>query len=184
MTRAADHTLDRVGRCERLTETIGEACLPIVLAPVPPDEASRGIEGWILRREDGTAERIVVYSGSDVFRCASDPDRLDYQCLLKLASIIVHEAWHYRHGPREVDDRLLSRMISSHRRVERVTRRASAGPASCRSSPDVTEQRLREMRGVGGVNLHSVPREIATWPSVAEARAVSTSIMTRPAVCP
>jgi hypothetical protein len=123
MTRAADHTLDRVGRCERLTETIGEACLPIVLAPVPPDEASRGIEGWILRREDGTAERIVVYSGSDVFRCASDPDRLDYQCLLKLASIIVHEAWHYRHGPREAGayDRQIAFLTAHHGSSAQIT---------------------------------------------------------------
>ena len=51
--------------------------------------------------KNGHAERIVVYSGSDVFRCASNPDRLDNQCLLKLASTIIHEAWHYRHGPDE-----------------------------------------------------------------------------------
>ena len=77
------------------------AGLPIVLAPVAPDEASRGIEAWILPGQEGNAARIVVYSESDVFRCASDPDRLNYQCLLKLASIIVHEAWHWRHGPGE-----------------------------------------------------------------------------------
>jgi hypothetical protein len=53
------------------------AGLPIVLAAVPPDEASRGVEAW-------------------TFRCASD--RLDYQCLLRLASAIIHEAWHYRYG--------------------------------------------------------------------------------------
>jgi hypothetical protein len=72
------------------------AGLPIVLAAVPPDEASRGVEAWTLRTADGNGERIVVYSGSEVFRCASD--RLDYQCLLRLASAIIHEAWHYRYG--------------------------------------------------------------------------------------
>jgi len=77
------------------------AGLPIVLAPVAPDEASRGIEAWILPGQEGNAARIVVYSESEVFRCASDADRLNYQCLLKLASIIVHEAWHCRHGSGE-----------------------------------------------------------------------------------
>lgn len=77
------------------------AGLPIVLASVVPDEASRGIEAWMLPGPEGSAARIVVYSGSDVFRCASQPYRLDYQCLLKLASIIIHEAWHCRHGPGE-----------------------------------------------------------------------------------
>ena len=75
--------------------------LPIRLAAVPPDEASRGVEAWMIRGQDGHAERIVVYSESDVFRCASNRYRRDYQCLLKLASIIIHEAWHYRHGPNE-----------------------------------------------------------------------------------
>ena len=76
------------------------AGLPIVLAAVPPDEASRGVEAWTLPDQDGHAARIVVYSGSELFGCASDPDRLDYQCLLKLASAIIHEAWHYRYGLR------------------------------------------------------------------------------------
>ena len=73
------------------------AGLPIVLAPVPPDGASRGVEAWMLPPQDNKAAQIVVHSGSGLFRCASDPDRLDNQCLLKLASTIIHEAWHYRH---------------------------------------------------------------------------------------
>ena len=75
--------------------------LPIELAAVPPDRASRGAEAWMIRRANGSAERIVVYRSSDVFRCASDTDRGDEHCLVKLASIIVHEAWHYGHGPSE-----------------------------------------------------------------------------------
>ena len=77
------------------------AGLPIVLAAVLPDGASRGVEGWVLYAHEGDAGRIVVYSGSATFRCASDPSRLDYQCLLRVASTIIHEAWHYRHGPGE-----------------------------------------------------------------------------------
>jgi hypothetical protein len=74
------------------------AGLPIALAALPPDEASRGVEAWTLRTAAGNGERIVVYSGSGLFRCASDPHRLDYQCLLRLACAIIHEAWHYQHG--------------------------------------------------------------------------------------
>ena len=74
------------------------AGLPIVLAAVPPDVASRGVEAWTLYAQDGHADRIVVYSGSGLFRCASDPNRLDYQCLLRLASAIIHDAWHYKRG--------------------------------------------------------------------------------------
>src|SRR3954462_14448822 len=55
----------------------------------------------MLPNQEGNGSRIVVYSQSDVFRCASDPDNRDYQCLLKVASITVHEAWHCRHGPGE-----------------------------------------------------------------------------------
>jgi hypothetical protein len=76
------------------------AGLPIVLTAVLPDGASRGIEAWTLS-QNGLAERIVVYSESDVFRCASHPILPNYQCLLKVASTIIHEAWHYRHGPGE-----------------------------------------------------------------------------------
>jgi hypothetical protein len=79
------------------------AGLPIVLTAVPPAAASRGVEAWTLLTEAGNGERIVVYSESDAFHCASNPHRPDYQCLLKLASAIVHEAWHYRHGLNETD---------------------------------------------------------------------------------
>ena len=93
----ADKTLERA----ILLAGPSVAGLPIVLASVPPDGASRGVEAWMLRGQDGHAERIVVYSGSDALSLRQRPDRPDYQCLLKLASIIIHEAWHYRHGPDE-----------------------------------------------------------------------------------
>ena len=79
------------------------AKLPIELVSVPPNGASPGVEGWTLYRADGQGERIFVYSGSAIFRCASQPDKNteSHQCLLRLASVIVHEAWHFRHGRQE-----------------------------------------------------------------------------------
>ena len=74
--------------------------LPIALASVLPDGASsRGIEGWTIPRADGKGEQIFVYTASEIFRCASKGK--NYQCLLRLASIIVHEAWHFRNGGSE-----------------------------------------------------------------------------------
>ena len=79
------------------------AKLPIELASVAPNGASQGVEGWTLYRADGQGERIVVYSESAIFRCASRPDKNteSHQCLLRLASVIVHEAWHFRNGRQE-----------------------------------------------------------------------------------
>ena len=76
----------------------------IVLASVPPDSASPGVEAWTVFREDGKGDRVVVYTESSVFICASrnTPVHVNpYVCLLKLASIIVHEAWHFKNGPDE-----------------------------------------------------------------------------------
>ena len=73
--------------------------LPIALASGLPDGASQGIEGWTVPRADGKGERIFVYTGSEIFRCASKGK--NYQCLLRLASVIVHEAWHFRNGASE-----------------------------------------------------------------------------------
>jgi hypothetical protein len=76
----------------------------IVLASVPPDSASPGVEAWTVFREDGKGDRVVVYTESSVFICSSSqiPVHMSpYVCRLKLASIIVHEAWHFRNGPDE-----------------------------------------------------------------------------------
>lgn len=43
-----------------------------------------------------------MYTGSDMFRCASRPLRMR-QCVIRLASVLVHEAWHFEHGPNEED---------------------------------------------------------------------------------
>ena len=78
------------------------AKLPIVLVSVTPDTASAGVQGWTTRDATGKAERIFLYTGSGLFRCAR-PSNETYQCVLKLASVLVHEAWHFRHGANEAD---------------------------------------------------------------------------------
>jgi len=60
-------------------------------------------EAWTVYDEHGTGDRIFVYTRSRTFRCASATRSDQDQCLLRLASIIVHEAWHFRHGPDEAE---------------------------------------------------------------------------------
>ena len=83
----------------------GLATLPIELASSAPDGASQGVEGWTIHRAEGQGERIVIYTESGIFRCARWPHDsfLSHECLVRLASVIVHEAWHFRHGRGEVD---------------------------------------------------------------------------------
>jgi hypothetical protein len=76
------------------------ARLPIVLTSSLPSTATRGAEAWTVYDGDGKATAIVVYTRSRTFRCSS-AERPEYRCRLKLASIIVHEAWHVTHGPDE-----------------------------------------------------------------------------------
>ena len=94
---AAQRTLERA----ILLAGPGVARLPIVLAATPPDGASDGVEGWVIRDPGGQVNQIGVYRESAAFRCASGLTLQDYQCLLKVASAIVHEAWHYNHGAEE-----------------------------------------------------------------------------------
>ena len=75
---------------------------PIVLTPVLPWPASRGAEAWTVYDEHNQADRIFVYTGSELFQCASRRPRPDWPCVLKLASILIHEAWHFRNGRDEV----------------------------------------------------------------------------------
>src|SRR5678815_5576249 len=46
------------------------AGVPILLASVPPDAASTGVEAWTVFREDGSADHVAVYTGSSTFICA------------------------------------------------------------------------------------------------------------------
>jgi len=78
--------------------------LPIELTPSAPPGATPGVEGWTSFRADGQGERIFVYTGSPVFRCAEwtlqGPG--SHECVLRLASVIVHEAWHFTNGREEL----------------------------------------------------------------------------------
>ena len=83
-----------------LLAALDESHLPVVLASVLPHGASPTAEGWTTYAADGRGERIFVYSGSDMFRCARWPLSMR-QCLLRLASVLVHEDWHFRYGRSE-----------------------------------------------------------------------------------
>ena len=76
---------------------LDRANLPITLATAAPASASYGVEAWTSYDAHGCGERIFVYTGSDMFRCASRPLSMR-QCLLRLASVVVHEAWHLENG--------------------------------------------------------------------------------------
>ena len=76
---------------------LDRANLPITLATAAPASASWGVEAWTSYDAHGCGERIFVYTGSDMFRCASRPLSMR-QCLLRLASAVVHEAWHLENG--------------------------------------------------------------------------------------
>jgi hypothetical protein len=77
--------------------------LPLVLIAALPVMVSPGAEAWTVYDEHGTGDRIFVYTRGRTFRCASARHSDQDQCLLRLASIIVHEAWHLRHGPDEAE---------------------------------------------------------------------------------
>jgi len=71
---------------------------PFALASELPPRLSRGAEAWTVFDENGRGTRAFVYTHSRTFRCASVPGRDQPGCQLKLASVIVHEAWHLQHG--------------------------------------------------------------------------------------
>lgn len=79
---------------------LNDADLPITLAYDTPASASRGAEAWTSYDATGIGKQIFVYTGSDMFRCASRPLRMR-QCVIRLASVLVHEAWHLEQGPNE-----------------------------------------------------------------------------------
>ncbi len=105
--RAADSTpADVRAVLERALQLAGPQLfrhLPIVLIAALPGMVSPDAEAWTVYDEHGTGDRIFVYTSSRTFRCASATRSDQDQCLLRLASIIVHEAWHFRHGPDEAE---------------------------------------------------------------------------------
>ena len=82
---------------------LDRANLPITLATAAPASASYGVEAWTSYDAHGCGERIFVYTGSDMFRCANRPVSMR-QCLLRLASVVVHEEWHLEKGRDEEED--------------------------------------------------------------------------------
>jgi hypothetical protein len=78
------------------------AHLPFVLISALPRTVSPRAEAWTVYDEHGKGDRVFVYTRSRTFRCASVPRSDQDRCLLKVASVIVHEAWHLRNGPDEV----------------------------------------------------------------------------------
>jgi hypothetical protein len=77
-----------------------EATLPpIVLVDAIPIEASARVEAFVRPFDD----RIHLLTTSPVFREAQirRSECGDSVALKKLASIIIHEEWHVRHGPDE-----------------------------------------------------------------------------------
>src|SRR5688572_8884556 len=89
-------------RALRLAGQPSYARLPLVLTSELPWMVSPRAEAWTVFDEHGKGERIFVYTRSRTFQCASAPRRDQDQCLLKLASVIVHEAWHLRSGRDEL----------------------------------------------------------------------------------
>ena len=72
-----------------------------LISELPPT-VSPHAEAWTLFDEDRKGDRIFVYTRSRTFRCASIQGKDQERCLWKLASVIVHEAWHLRNGQDEV----------------------------------------------------------------------------------
>jgi hypothetical protein len=76
-----------------------DSTVPIRFVDTPPPGASRHIEAFVTHDPDV----IYLLTTSAVFRDARQagtPDR-DLEAFRKIASIIVHEEWHLRHGPDE-----------------------------------------------------------------------------------
>lgn len=70
---------------------------PIVLIDHAPSFASANAEGFVLRDPD----RIFLITSSVAFRQAQRAEVTDPAPLRKVASVLIHEEWHVRHGPDE-----------------------------------------------------------------------------------
>ena len=73
---------------------IGRPLPPIVLLDERPHDASPNAEAFVRRNPD----TIYLLTQTDVFY---EAQRRNYRALRKLASILVHEEWHLRHGADE-----------------------------------------------------------------------------------
>jgi hypothetical protein len=72
---------------------------PVQLVDAPPPDVSRFSEAFTRPGSD----TIYLITSTEVFRRAQKELRQcgEYDAVRKLASIIVHEEWHVRHGPDE-----------------------------------------------------------------------------------
>jgi hypothetical protein len=86
----------------RLAGPYVDAHLRLFLVSELPRIVSARAEAWTQFDEDDKGDRIFVYTRSRTFLCAIIPGRDQNRCLLKVASVIVHEAWHLRNGRGEV----------------------------------------------------------------------------------
>jgi hypothetical protein len=125
--------------------------LPIALASVTPDTASPGVLAWTTVGSDGNSERIFVYAGSGTFRCAR-PANGNYQCLLKLASVIVHEAWHFKHGGSEAGayDAQIAFLMGNQGALEQIAdvrRSRERAVAAQRKAVDAARKRSPDQPG-------------------------------------
>ncbi len=74
---------------------VGRPMPPIVLLDVVPPDVSRNAEAFVRHNEN----TIYLLTTTSVF---DDARRGQLQAWKKLASILIHEEWHLRHGPDEL----------------------------------------------------------------------------------
>jgi hypothetical protein len=126
------------------------ATLPIVLTSIRPDTASADAQGWTSVGRDGRGEQIFLYTESASFRCAR-PSSENYQCLLKLASVIVHEVWHLRHrgGEAEAYAAQITFLMGHHGALDQIAdvrRSRDRAVAVERKAIDAARQRAAQSR--------------------------------------
>ena len=89
-----------VAEAIRLLGWFGDDVPCVELVDRRPRDARATAEAWVRFESDGKAVPINdVATDSSVYR---DAATMDYQALVKLAGILVHERWHLRHGQDEV----------------------------------------------------------------------------------
>ena len=171
--RAAESTpADERVTLERALELAGPQLyrhLPIVLIAALPGMVSPDAEAWTVYDEHGTGDRIFVYTRSRTFRCASASRSDQDQCLLRLASIIVHEAWHLRHGPDEAEAyeaQLAFLRLSEASAFLQVSETASQDIREVRRARDraLADKRNANRQADTGAGEHSSPGTAAYSP--------------------
>lgn len=171
--RAADSTAaDERATLERALELAGPQLyrhLSIVLIAALPVIVLPDAQAWTVSDEHGTGDRIFVYTRSRTFRCASARRSDQDQCLLRLASIIVHEAWHLRHGPDEAgayEAQLAFLRLTEASAFLQLSETASQDIREVRRARDraLTDRRNANTQAGTGSGEHSAPGTAAYSP--------------------